>query len=115
MEEAERLCDRVAIVDHGKVIGRGTPSQLIASIGIGHLIEFSAGDDAASIDLRALERIEGVRSAALRNGGVTIEAGEPALLARLSDQGTAISGLRTHSASLEDVFVSLTGRHLRDE
>ena len=120
MEEAERLCDRVAIVDHGKVIGLGTPAQLIASIGIGHLIEFSAGDGAASIDLRALERIEGVRSAALRNGGVTIEAGElhrvlPALLARLSDQGTAISGLRTHSASLEDVFVSLTGRHLRDE
>jgi ABC-2 type transport system ATP-binding protein len=120
MEEAERLCDRVAIVDHGKVIGLGTPAQLIASIGIGHLIEFAAGEGGPSIDLTSLQRIEGVRAARAHNGSVTIEAGElhrvlPVLLAQLRDQGTAISELRTHSATLEDVFVSLTGRHLRDE
>src|SRR5436190_10772672 len=113
MEEAERLCDRVAIVDHGKVIGLGTPAQLIASLGVGHLIEFSAGDSASGIDLASLKRIDGVRSASLRNGGVTIEAGElhrvlAALLARLSDQGTAIRPLRPHSATLEHGFVSLT-------
>jgi ABC-2 type transport system ATP-binding protein len=120
MEEAERLCDRVAIVDHGRVIGLGTPEQLIASIGIGHLIEFAAGEGGPPIDLALLERIEGVRSARARNGSVTIEAGElhrvlPALLAHLREQATPISELRTHSATLEDVFVSLTGRHLRDE
>ena len=120
MEEAERLCDRVAIVDHGKVIGLGTPAQLIGSIGIGHLIEFAAGAAGPSIDLASLKRIEGVRDARAQNGSVTVEASElhrvlPALLAHLRELGTPISELRTHSASLEDVFVSLTGRHLRDE
>jgi ABC-2 type transport system ATP-binding protein len=120
MEEAERLCNRVAIVDHGKVIGVGSPAQLVASLGVGHLIEFSAGDGASRIDLALLGRIDGVRSARSRNGSVTVEAAElhrvlPALLAHLQDRNTAISALRTHSATLEDVFVSLTGRHLRDE
>jgi ABC-2 type transport system ATP-binding protein len=120
MEEAERLCDRVAIVDHGKVIGLGTPAQLIGSIGIGHLIEFVAAAPGPTIDLASLKHIEGVRDARASNGNVTIEAGElhralPALLAHLREQGTPISELRTHSASLEDVFMALTGRHLRDE
>jgi ABC-2 type transport system ATP-binding protein len=120
MEEAERLCDRVAIVDHGKVIGLGTPAQLIASIGIGHLIEFVAADGAAPVDLASLKRIDGVRAARGQNGGVTIEAGDlhrvlPALVEHLRERETPISELRTHSATLEDVFVSLTGRHLRDE
>jgi ABC-2 type transport system ATP-binding protein len=120
MEEAERLCDRVAIVDHGRVIGLGTPAQLIASIGVSHLIEFAAGGDVPAVDLARLQRIEGVRAARSNNGSVTVEAAElhrvlPALLAHLSAQGTPIVELRTHSATLEDVFVSLTGRHLRDE
>jgi ABC-2 type transport system ATP-binding protein len=120
MEEAERLCNRVAIVDHGKVIALGTPAQLVASVGAGHLIEFAAGQAASRIDLASLSRIEGVRSARAQNGSVTLEATElhrvlPALLAHLRDQNTSISELRTHSATLEDVFVSLTGRHLRDE
>ena len=120
MEEAERLCNRVAIVDHGKVIALGAPAQLVASVGAGHLIEFAAGEAASRIDLASLGRIEGVRSARAQNGSVTLEATElhrvlPALLAHLRDQNTSISELRTHSATLEDVFVSLTGRHLRDE
>ncbi len=120
MEEAERLCDRVAIVDHGKIIGLGTPAQLIASIGVDHLVEFTADDQAPAIDLAALTQISGVRDARAQNGGVTIHATElhrvlPALLEHLRQQGIPISELRTHSATLEDVFVSLTGRHLRDE
>jgi ABC-2 type transport system ATP-binding protein len=120
MEEAERLCDRVAIVDHGKVIGLGSPAQLVASIGIDHLIEFSAGEHACTLDVAALQRLDGVRAARATNGSVTIQASElhrvlPALLQELRQQGIPISELRTHSASLEDVFVSLTGRHLRDE
>jgi ABC-2 type transport system ATP-binding protein len=120
MEEAERLCDRVAIVDHGKVIGLGSPAQLVASIGIGHLVEFTPGEHSAALDVPAFERLDGVRAARAANGSVTIEASElhrvlPALLEELRYQGIPISELRTHSATLEDVFVSLTGRHLRDE
>jgi ABC-2 type transport system ATP-binding protein len=120
MEEAERLCDRVAIVDHGTVIGLGTPAQLIASIGIGHLIEFAAAEGGAAVDLASLRRIDGVRAARAQNGGVILEAGDlhrvlPALVEHLRERGTPISELRTHSATLEDVFVSLTGRHLREE
>ena len=120
MEEAERLCDRVAIVDHGKVIGLGSPAQLVASIGIDHMIEFSAGDHAPTLNVAALERLDGVHTARRSNGSVTIQASElhrvlPALLEELRQQGVPISELRTHSATLEDVFVSLTGRHLRDE
>jgi ABC-2 type transport system ATP-binding protein len=120
MEEAERLCDRVAIVDRGKVIGLGTPVQLIASIGADQLIECIVGDDGHQVDLARLERLEGVRRVRAENGAIRIQASElhrtlPALLEHLGRQGTPIAELRTHSATLEDVFVSLTGRHLRDE
>ncbi|HET7220242.1 MAG TPA: ABC transporter ATP-binding protein [Vicinamibacterales bacterium] len=120
MEEAERLSDRVAVMDRGKVIARGTPSELVASIGADHLIEFEAGDGADVVDLAALRRIDGVRDAKAENGGVRIQAGDlhrvlPALLEELRRQSIPLSELRTHSATLEDVFVSLTGRHLRDD
>jgi ABC-2 type transport system ATP-binding protein len=120
MEEAERLSDRVAIMDHCKVIARGTPGDLIASIGVDHLVEFSAADIARPADLAALKRVEGVRDARAENGAVRIQATDlhrvlPALLEELRRQNIPLSELRTHSATLEDVFVSLTGRHLRDE
>ena len=120
MEEAERLSDRVAIMDRGKVIARGTPPELIASIGADHLVEFSAGESAGLVDLAALTRLEGVRDARAENGAVRIQASDlhrvvPALLEELRRQAVPLSELRTHSATLEDVFVSLTGRHLRDD
>jgi ABC-2 type transport system ATP-binding protein len=120
MEEAERLCDRVGIMDHGKVIALGTPAELIASIGVSHLVEFSAGDGAPGADLATLRTIAGVRDAQEENGSVRIQAVElhrvlPALLEELRRQSVPLAELRTHSATLEDVFVSLTGRHLRDE
>src|SRR6266849_8297157 len=61
MDEAERLCDRVAIMDHGKVIAVGTPRELIASIGVEHMVEFSAGGAAKALEVSAVARIEGVR------------------------------------------------------
>jgi ABC-2 type transport system ATP-binding protein len=117
MDEAERLCDRVAIMDHGKVIALATPRELIASIGVEHIVEFSA---AADFDRTTLNRLEGVRDVRNENGSVQLQVTElhravPALLAELSRQGIALTELRTHSATLEDVFVTLTGRHLRDE
>jgi len=117
MDEAERLCDRVAIMDHGKVIALGTPRELIASIGVEHIVEFSA---AGILNADALGRIEGVRGVRGENGSVLMQVtalhlAVPALLGELGRQGVALTELRTHSATLEDVFVALTGRHLRDE
>ena len=118
MEEAERLCDRVAIMDHGRIIALGTPRELIASIGADQMIEFALDGD--SIDPAALERIEGVRKARRENGQYLLSVSElhrsvPALFAHVARAGVGLSELRTHSATLEDVFVSLTGRHLRDQ
>lgn len=120
MDEAERLCDRVAIMDHGKVIALGTPRELIASIGVEHMVEFSAGGGAKMLQLSALRGIEGVRDVHAENGAVLMQVtalhrAVPALLGELERQGVPLTELRTHSASLEDVFVTLTGRHLRDE
>jgi ABC-2 type transport system ATP-binding protein len=118
MDEAERLCDRVAIMDHGKVIAHGTPRELIASIGVEHVVEFSAGSNA--LDLAGVRAMAGVRDVRSENGSVLLQVTElhrsvPELLSELGRQGVPLTELRTHSASLEDVFVHLTGRHLRDE
>src|SRR5271165_438697 len=120
MDEAEQLCERVAIMDHGKVIALGTPRELITSLGVEHMVEFSAGGAAKALEIAALRRMEGVRDVRAENGTVQMQVTElhravPALLGELSRQGVALTELRTHSASLEDVFVALTGRHLRDE
>jgi ABC-2 type transport system ATP-binding protein len=120
MDEAERLCDRVAIMDHGKIIALGTPRELIASIGVEHVVEFSAGMASKALAVSALHEIEGVRDVKAENGSVQLQVTElhravPALLAELDRQGLPLTELRTHSASLEDVFVTLTGRRLRDE
>lgn len=120
MDEAQRLCERVAIMDHGKEIALGTPRELIASIGAEQMVEFSVGDTATELDASALRRIEGVCDVRSENGSVEMRVAElhtamPALLDELDRQGVPLTELRTHSATLEDVFVTLTGRHLRDE
>ena len=117
MDEAERLCDRVAIMDHGKVIALGTPRELVASIGVEHMVEFTAG---GVVDTQNLRLIDGVREVESSNGRVRMQVSKPhhavpALLEQLALQGVPLTELSTHSATLEDVFVSLTGRHLRDE
>jgi ABC-2 type transport system ATP-binding protein len=120
MDEAERLCDRVAIMDHGKMIALGTPRELIASVCADHLVEFSAGTRSQAVDLAALSALDGIRDVHRDNGSVRMQVTElhravPALLAELGRQSVSLTELRTHSATLEDVFVTLTGRHLRDE
>ena len=116
MDEAERLCERVAIMDHGRVIARGTPRELVASIGVEHLVEFSAG---RHLDVAAIARLPGVRGVQASDGLVVVQVAElhhvvPHLLQELDRQGAPLTELATHSATLEDVFVTLTGRHLRD-
>ena len=118
MDEAELLCDRVAIVDRGRVIAQGTPRALISSLGAEHVVEFAIADG-VPLDAAALTALPGVRDARLEGeswavGTSQVHTTIPALLAHLSSRGAALSHLTTHSATLEDVFVSLTGRHLRD-
>jgi ABC-2 type transport system ATP-binding protein len=117
MDEAEQLCDHVAIVDHGKSIALGTPKELIASIGVEHVVEFSAAGEA--VDLDALKALPGVTAVNTSEDSVQLQVRElhravPALIEELTRQGRPLTELRTHSATLEDVFVALTGRHLRD-
>ena len=119
MEEAERLCDRVAIVDHGRIIAQGTPRELIASIGAEHVLEFAV-TDGERLDADALAAVAGIGTPSRRNGTWRLHVSElhramPALLGELRRQGAQLAELRTHSATLEDVFVTLTGRQLRDE
>jgi ABC-2 type transport system ATP-binding protein len=158
MEEAERLCDRVAIMDHGKVIALDTPKELIATVGGEDIVEFavsgratadphstpiapaisaqgrlstrplqggSAQDDIegkrlAVVDVEALKAIPGVQSHRVDDGVHQLSVSElhtavPRIFAALEEQGLDLSEFRTHSATLEDVFVRLTGRNLRDE
>jgi ABC-2 type transport system ATP-binding protein len=128
MDEAERLCDRVAIMDHGHVIALGSPQQLIASIGGEDIVEFavSQGPQGAHeqtrgvVDPATLTVIPGVQShrvdAALHQLSVSeLHTTVPRIFAALAQEGLHLSEFRTHSATLEDVFVRLTGRNLRDE
>jgi ABC-2 type transport system ATP-binding protein len=116
MEEASRLCDRVAIMDHGLVIAEGTPASLIASLGADQIIVFSVKGE---LQEAALAELPGVRGVSARNGAHALTVSEigaalPALLAELKRQNRELISLTTHQATLEDVFVSLTGRMLRD-
>ncbi|MFZ3266722.1 MAG: ABC transporter ATP-binding protein [Terriglobales bacterium] len=126
MDEAERLCDRLAIVDHGVIIAEGSPADLIDRLGGHHMVEFQITRDAGSNGngkpaeveaWRALPSVQSVRSddstvcLSVREPHLTI----PALLAALQLEGHQLEHLSTRQASLEDVFVRLTGRHLREE
>jgi ABC-2 type transport system ATP-binding protein len=117
MDEAERLCDRVAIVDHGKVIALGTPSELISSLHAANVIELSSEPEIEESVLRALP---GATEPHRRgpNWSVPVESlaeTMPALLDRIEGSGAKLVNLSTHRATLEDLFVSLTGRALRED
>jgi ABC-2 type transport system ATP-binding protein len=119
MEEAARLCDRVAIIDHGRIIKEGSPAELIRGLGAQHVVEFAleGGAAVAEPDLLALPAVTGARLSA--DGVCALTVTEPAralpaLIALVSGRGATLGRLETRHATLEDVFVTLTGRHLRD-
>jgi len=123
MEEAERLCDRVAIVDHGRIIALGSPRQLIVDLGAQHVIEFQIGRADGRTDGpvsdEELLALDGALSVRRQDGTFLLRSTHahrtvPALLTFLGARGLPLDQLSTHSATLEDVFVHLTGRHLRD-
>src|SRR5207253_2785192 len=112
------LCDRVAVVDQGRVIALGAPAELIARLGGEHFVEFGLEDGAAldEVELRALPAVVSVRreDEAYCLAVTAPHIAIPALLQRLQADERRLARLTTRHASLEDVFVSLTGRHLRD-
>jgi ABC-2 type transport system ATP-binding protein len=118
MDEAHALCDRVGIMDQGKLIALGTPRDLVASLGAEHMVEF-ATDGGRSPERGDLGALPGVRDVRVGDGHTGLATSElhstvPALLDLLRRNGAALTQLGTHSATLEDVFVRLTGRQLRD-
>jgi ABC-2 type transport system ATP-binding protein len=119
MDEAHELCDRVGIMDQGKLIALGTPRELVASLGAEHVVEFALTDGAALED-PLLAALPGVRDVRRDGSHLHLSTSElhltvPALLDVLKHRNASLSQLGTHSATLEDVFVTLTGRQLRDE
>lgn len=114
MDEAERLCDRVAIVDHGRIIAQGTPAELIGRLGAAQVIELST---TPPLNRDSLAVIQGVRSVSGAGDGwrLAVDAipeSLPPLLDIVRDADVTLAALATHGASLEDVFVALTGRTL---
>ena len=120
MDEAERLCDRVAIVDHGRVIALGSPADLIARLGGEHVVEFAVGGEEPAPDPSNFAGLATVLGTRAEGDGYALTVGAPhraipALLDYLETAGRPLARLTTRQVSLEDVFVALTGRHLREE
>jgi ABC-2 type transport system ATP-binding protein len=120
MEEAERLCDRIAIIDHGQVIAAGTPAELIARYAGHHIIEFAVTPPLNGAGKEVWLGLPGVDSVHDEDGRVFLSVRQPhttipPLLAAVEARGLRLAHLTTRQASLEDVFVHLTGRHLREE
>jgi ABC-2 type transport system ATP-binding protein len=119
MDEAHAICDRVGIMDHGRLIALGTPLALVASLGAQHVVEFAVAEVAQLPADEALNALPGVTSVRRDDGTVSLATSEvhrlvPALLDELRARQATLTLLTTHSATLEDVFVTMTGRHLRD-
>ncbi len=119
MDEAERLCDRVAVVDHGQVIALGTPLELIARLGGQHIVDFSLNENDAPLSEDELGRLPSVQTVRRDERTFSLSVTEPhvalpGLMNHLQTTGREFATLTTRHATLEDVFVTLTGRHLRD-
>jgi len=114
MEEAERLCDRVAIMDHGKILGLDTPRKLVLGLGQRNAVEFTASGDTGRFS-----GLPGVEDVQVEDGHVILytsqlEATVGAVFQRAQTDGAGVEGLRIRGASLEDVFIQLTGRRIRE-
>lgn len=116
MEEAEELCDRVAVMDHGKIIACDTPLALVQALGESSTVRAKVE---GRLEPQRLERLKGATGAAVNDGQLTIQTGDvPGTLAGLfalaDEEGVRLDNLTTTSATLEDVFLSYTGRSLRE-
>ncbi|HLQ37242.1 MAG TPA: ABC transporter ATP-binding protein [Planctomycetota bacterium] len=120
MEEAAQLCDRVGVVDHGKLIALGTPAELIRSLGADHIVEVDATGVGAVLTAADLSALAGVQHCDLTADRVALTVASlhgvlPDLMALFAARAVMMAGMATRQATLEDVFVHLTGRHLRED
>ena len=120
MDEAERLCDRVAVIDQGKIIALGSPGELIARLGGDHIVEFALEGNGPAPEADSFLGLDSVLAARAEADGYSLTVAEPhraipALLEALEQHERPLARLTTRHVSLEDVFVALTGRHLRDD
>jgi ABC-2 type transport system ATP-binding protein len=119
MEEAEQLCDRVAIMDHGKILALDTPPALKQSVGADTIVTVKADGDTQALAERLSEEVDGVRKTRLIDGGVELHVtGPERLVPRVVNAaesgGFDLVDLSVSEPSLETVFISLTGKELRD-
>jgi len=116
MEEAERLCDRIVIMDHGKVIANDTLAGLYRQLPVSATLDIDLDGD---VDIAALSRQPGVLTASQQNGCLSVgldslSASSSTVLAWLTANGRKIQRISSGKASLETLFLTLTGRQLRD-
>ncbi len=114
MEEAERLCDRVAIIDHGKIVALDTPRNLIDSLGAENRVVFEVD---AHLDTGPLCTVPGVVRVEQIGERVVVYGQKDGLVSRvvsaLETGGVRFENLRTEQPTLEDVFLALTGKQMR--
>jgi len=118
MEEAERLCDRIGIIDQGRLVAQGTRRDLVATVDGQDLVRLRVSGDATQA-AEHCGRVDGVTQIDVEDAQVVCLLDEaasrlPALLAAVADSGTEVRGVEVKEPDLEDVFLHLTGRGLRD-
>lgn len=116
MDEAHVLCDRIAIMDQGKLIALDTPAQLVRNLHSENAVEFRFEEDGAEVDF---SRIEGVKQVGSQNDAVILytddlQATLTSLIETSAEQGLKLADLQIRTATLEDVFIHMTGRRLRE-
>jgi ABC-2 type transport system ATP-binding protein len=119
MEEAERLCDRLVVVDHGRVIANDTLHGLYRLLPASNVLSIELESDTSAFPLDDLRALSEVKSAELTNGTLRVGVGNlavdtPRVLEWLNARGHALTHLVTERPDLETVFLTLTGRKLRD-
>ena len=102
------------------MIAQGTPHELVASMGADQIVEFRTADDLTPEEADRFARLPGITGRSPSDGSTVLTVSDigsalPALLAELAQRNLGIIELTTHQPTLEDVFVSLTGRHLRED
>ena len=116
MEEASHLCDRIAIIDHGKLLALDTPRNLINSLGADRVIEMEIENQ---VDVALFRKLASVKNIEQRGRALTflvqdITVALPELVAFTGQQQMTVKAISTHEATLDDVFIHLTGRGLRN-